>query len=222
MFDQSISESILNLTVAFIPVLLGIILHEVAHGWAALKCGDPTARMLGRLTLNPIPHIDPMGTGMFVFTALFSPFVFGWAKPVPINPRYFRNLRRDLLLVTAAGPLTNFLLAMAFAVCLRLLLMLPAEVLAGSAAGQFLFQMFQVGIISNFSLAWVNLLPIPPLDGGHIVECLLPGKLAWQFQRIERYGFLILFVLLASGVVSSVLLPLIRGSWKAALWMVGI
>lgn len=222
MFDQSISESIMNLTVAFIPVLLGIILHEVAHGWAALKCGDPTARMLGRLTLNPVPHIDPMGTGMFIFTAMFTPFVFGWAKPVPINPRYFRNLRRDLLIVTAAGPLTNFALAMAFAVCLRLLLMLPAEVLAANAAGRFFFQMFQVGIIANFSLAWINLMPIPPLDGGHILECLLPRKLAWQFQRIERYGFLILFVLLASGVAGSVLLPLIRGSWHMALWMVGI
>ena len=118
MFDHSISESISRLVVAFVPVLLGIILHEVAHGWVALRRGDPTAWMLGRLTLNPVPHIDPMGMGMFAFTALFTPFVFGWAKPVPVNVRYFRNPRRDMLLVSAAGPLTNITLALLFGLAL--------------------------------------------------------------------------------------------------------
>ena len=102
---------ITNLAVAFVPVLLGIILHEVAHGWAASLCGDHTARMLGRLTLNPVPHIDPMGLAMFVLTALASPFVFGWAKPVPVNPRNMRNPERGMLLVSVAGPLANMLLA---------------------------------------------------------------------------------------------------------------
>lgn len=221
MFDN-ISESIANLTVAFVPVLLGIVLHEVAHGWAAFKRGDNTAWMLGRLTLNPVPHIDPMGMGMFVFTALFSPFVFGWAKPVPINPRNFRNLRRDLLIVTAAGPLVNFLLAFLFAVALRLLLFAPESFLVGSSLGTFLLKMCQVGVIANFTLAWINLMPIPPLDGGHILECLLPPRAASALARVERYGFLILVVLLASGTMSSILLPLIRGSWNFALWAVGI
>ena len=220
MFDN-ISESIANLTVAFVPVLLGIVLHEVAHGWAAFKRGDNTAWMLGRLTLNPVPHIDPMGTAMFVFTAMFTPFVFGWAKPVPINPRKFRNIRRDLLIVTAAGPLTNFLLAFLFAVLLRLLLFAPESFLVGTV-GAFLLQMCQVGVVANFTLAWVNLMPIPPMDGGHILECLLPAPAAAWFARVERYGFLIVVLLLASGAMSSILLPLIRGSWNTALWAVGL
>ncbi len=222
MFDSSIAAKISYLAVAFVPVLLGIILHEVAHGWAALRCGDPTARMLGRLTLNPIPHIDPAGTGMFVFTALFCPFVFGWAKPVPVNPRYFRDYRKGMLLVSAAGPLANMVLAMVFAVCLRLLLLAPSEFLIGTSAGKFLLQMFQTGIAANFALAWINLLPIPPLDGGHILETLLPGQIALQFQRVERYGFLLLVLLLASGVLSSLLMTLVRWSWNLALTAVGL
>ena len=222
MSDFNIAAQISHLAVAFLPVLLGIILHEVAHGWAALRCGDPTARMLGRLPLNPVPHVDPMAMGVFVFTALFTPFVFGWAKPVPVNPRHFRNYRRGMLLVSAAGPLTNMLLALTFAACLRVLLLAPAEFIMNTAPGEFLLQMFQVGIVANFTLAWINLLPIPPLDGGHILETLLPGQIALQFQRLERYGFLLLVLLIASGALSAVLMPLVRGSWTFALWLVGI
>ena len=223
MFDQSISESISRLAVAFVPVLLGIILHEVAHGWVALKRGDPTAWMLGRLTLNPAPHIDPMGMGMFAFTALFTPFVFGWAKPVPVNVRYFRNPRKDMLLVSASGPLTNITLALLFGLALKLLLTFaPHDFLLGSAVGKYLLEMFQIGIIANFSLAFMNLIPLPPLDGGHIVECLLPRQLANTFGGVRRYGFLILVVLLASGMFSSILTPLIRWSWNTTLWLYGI
>ena len=223
MFDQSISESISRLAVAFVPVLLGIILHEVAHGWVALKRGDPTAWMLGRLTLNPAPHIDPMGMGMFAFTALFTPFVFGWAKPVPVNVRYFRNPRKDILLVSASGPLTNIMLALLFGLALKLLLTFaPHDFLLGSAVGKYLLEMFQIGIIANFSLAFMNLIPLPPLDGGHIVECLLPRQLANTYSGIRRYGFLVLAVLLASGMLSSILTPLIRWSWNTTLWLYGI
>ena len=222
MFDINIAAQISHLAVAFVPVLLGIILHEVAHGWAALRCGDPTARMLGRLTLNPLPHIDPVGTAMFVFTALFSPFVFGWAKPVPINPRYFRDYRKSMLFVSAAGPLTNMLLAVIFAVCLRLLLFAPADFLLQTSTGSFLLQMFQTGIAANFALAWINLVPIPPLDGGRILETLLPGQIAIQFQRVERYGFLLLVILLASGVLGSILMPLLQWSWTLTLTAVGL
>ena len=223
MFDQSISESISRLAVAFVPVLLGIILHEVAHGWVALKRGDPTAWMLGRLTLNPAPHIDPMGMGMFAFTALFTPFVFGWAKPVPVNVRYFRNPRKDMLLVSASGPLTNITLALLFGLALKLLLTFaPHDFLLGSSVGKYLLEMFQIGIIANFSLAYVNLIPLPPLDGGHILEGLLPRQLANAFGGVRRYGFLILVVLLASGMLSSILTPLIRWSWNTTLWLYGI
>ena len=223
MFDQSISESISRLAVAFVPVLLGIILHEVAHGWVALKRGDPTAWMLGRLTLNPVPHIDPMGMGMFAFTALFTPFVFGWAKPVPVNVRYFRNPRREMLLVSASGPLTNITLALLFGLGLKLLLTFaPHDFLLGNPVGKFLLEMFQIGIIANFSLAYVNLIPLPPLDGGHILEGLLPRQLANAFGGIRRYGFLVLVVLLASGLLSSILTPLIRWSWNTTLWLYGI
>ena len=223
MFDQSISESISRLAVAFVPVLLGIILHEVAHGWVALKRGDPTAWMLGRLTLNPAPHIDPMGMGMFAFTALFTPFVFGWAKPVPVNVRYFRNPRKDMLLVSASGPLTNITLALLFGLALKLLLTFaPHDFLLGSSVGKYLLEMFQIGIIANFSLAYVNLIPLPPLDGGHILEGLLPRQLANAFGGVRRYGFLILVVLLASGMLSSILTPLIRWSWNTTLWIYGI
>ena len=223
MFDQSISESISRLVVAFVPVLLGIILHEVAHGWVALKRGDPTAWMLGRLTLNPVPHIDPMGMGMFAFTALFTPFVFGWAKPVPVNARYFRNPRKDMLLVSAAGPLTNIALALLFGLALKLLITFaPHDFLIGSPVGKYFLEMFQIGVIANFSLAFVNLIPLPPLDGGHILEGLLPRSLANWFYKLERYGFLLVVLLLASGAASSVLTPLIRWSWNMALGMVGI
>lgn len=218
----ALSESVSRFAVAFFPVLLGIVLHEVAHGWAAWKCGDPTARMLGRLTINPLPHIDPMGTVVFALTALFSPFVFGWAKPVPVNPRYFRRPRRDTLLVSAAGPLSNMMLALVFALCLRLLFFLPPEVLTGTAAGKYALQAFQIGVVANFCLAWINLLPLPPLDGGHIVEALLPYPLSWQFAQISRYGFLILILLLASDALDLVLSPLIRWSSQAALRLVGI
>lgn len=122
MLDIDLAVSIKRLSVAFVPLMLGIILHEVAHGWAALKRGDPTAAMLGRLTLNPVPHIDPMGLFVFVLTSLTGPFVFGWAKPVPINPRNFRNIVKDTMLVSFAGPATNFLLSIGFAVLLRLLI----------------------------------------------------------------------------------------------------
>ena len=108
MLNLDISQVLSTLAVAAVPALLGIILHEVAHGWVANRCGDPTAKFMGRLTLNPLPHIDPMGLLAFVLTSLSRTFVFGWAKPVPVNPRYFRNPAKDMMLVALAGPLTNF------------------------------------------------------------------------------------------------------------------
>ena len=243
MLDLDLAVSIKRLSVAFVPLMLGIILHEVAHGWAALKRGDPTAAMLGRLTLNPVPHIDPMGLFVFVLTSLTGPFVFGWAKPVPINPRNFRNIVKDTMLVSFAGPATNFLLATFFAILLRLLRNIVKDTMLVSFAGpatnfllatffaillrllislfplgewqgntfwDFFFLMFQTGVIVNVGLGWLNLMPIPPLDGSKILWGVLPPKLGFQYMQLERYGFILLILLLMTGALGYILYPLIR------------
>lgn len=200
-----------KLSYSFIPVLLGIILHEVAHGYVAYKKGDPTAMMMGRITLNPLPHIDPMGLIVFIFTAVFSPFVFGWAKPVPVNPRYFKNIRGDMMLVSAAGPLTNFLLAMFFAVLLKLLTFLPAGTLMSLGTSvDFIVNMCAVGIWANIGLMWINLVPVPPLDGSKLLMGILPYNMAVRFAEVERYGMLILMALIFTGLFSYVIMPFIR------------
>lgn len=210
MDDFNFALMLKTISIAFIPMLLGIICHEVAHGYAALRCGDPTAAMLGRLTLNPIKHIDPMGLMVFVLTSLTSPFVFGWAKPVPINPRYFKDVRRDTILISLAGPLTNFTLAIGFALLLRLTITIfPHEVYQGSSTYEFFILMLFTGVKINFVLAWLNLLPIPPLDGSKILWGFLPAKLGYQYMQLERYGFIILILLLTTGALSKVLGPLV-------------
>ena len=213
MLDIDLAVSIKRLSVAFVPLMLGIILHEVAHGWAALKRGDPTAAMLGRLTLNPVPHIDPMGLFVFVLTSLTGPFVFGWAKPVPINPRNFRNIVKDTMLVSFAGPATNFLLSIGFAVLLRLLIeFFPLGEWQGNTVWDFFFLMFQTGVVVNIGLGWLNLMPIPPLDVSKILWGVLPPKLGFQYMQLERYGFLVLILLLMTGALGYVLYPLIQFS----------
>ena len=213
MLDIDLAVSIKRLSVAFVPLMLGIILHEVAHGWAALKRGDPTAAMLGRLTLNPVPHIDPMGLFVFVLTSLTGPFVFGWAKPVPINPRNFRNIVKDTMLVSFAGPATNFLLSIGFAVLLRLLIeFFPLGEWQGNTVWDFFFLMFQTGVVVNIGLGWLNLMPIPPRDGSKILWGVLPPQLGFQYMQLERYGFLVLILLLMTGALGYVLYPLIQFS----------
>lgn len=200
-----------KLSYSFIPVLLGIVLHEVAHGYMAYRRGDPTAMMFGRITLNPLPHIDPLGLIVFVFTALFSPFVFGWAKPVPINPRYFKNIRKDIMLVSAAGPLANFFLAVFFALLLRVLLFLPAEVLGSMGSSvDFLVNMCSVGIFANVGLMWLNLIPIPPLDGSKLVMGVLPPAAAYKYAEVERYGMIILMLLIFTGIFGYIITPFIK------------
>jgi len=222
-FDANIAAALNRFAIACLPALLGIILHEVAHGWMARRCGDPTAYAMGRLTLNPIPHIDPMGLFVFVLTSITSPFVFGWAKPVPVNTRYLRNPARDMMLIALAGPLTNILLAIIFAVLLRCVLFLfPPALWLHTSGYEFVLKMLQAGIIINFTLAWLNLLPIPPLDGSRILAWFLPGDWGWRFQSIERYGFIILILLLATGVLGYILRPLVLGSAELTLSLVGI
>lgn len=218
-----IQQAITTLSYAFIPVLLGIILHEVAHGYVAYLKGDSTAKSLGRLTLNPISHIDPMGLLVFVGTALFSPFVFGWAKPIPVNTRNLRNPRHDMMWVAAAGPFTNFALAIVFAALIRIMLaFVTLQEIAASSTLMFILKMCEVGVIVNFGLGWINLIPIPPLDGSRLVMGILPYKLAVGYASIERFGFIILVGLLYFNVLSMFLGPLIRSSTINTLKLFGI
>ena len=193
-----------NVAIYAIPILFGIIVHEVAHGWVASKCGDQTARLQGRLTLNPLPHIDILGT--IVLPILFlamGGFVFGWAKPVPVEARNMRNPRWNMLVVSAAGPVSNILMAILWAYLVRFS--------AGMNAwfGPPLYFMGQAGIMINIFLAVLNFFPVPPLDGGRMLCCLLPPRLGWRYSRLEPYGFFILVLLIATGILGSILRPLV-------------
>ena len=192
-----------------IPIILAITLHEAAHGWVAWKCGDDTAYRLGRVTFNPLRHIDPMGTiilpALLVFT---TGFMFGYAKPVPVNFRRLRNPRRDMVLVAAAGPGTNLILAIASAIALRLV---PDN---GSVTAAVLTEMFKYSIYFNVILAIFNMIPLPPLDGGRVAVGLLPYPLSLYLARLERYGMVILLVALIG-------LPLIGQQIGADLGIVG-
>lgn len=187
-----------------LPVLFAITVHETAHGWMALRLGDKTALMLGRLTLNPLKHIDPVGTilvpGMML---MLSGLMFGWAKPVPITWQNLGNPKRDMVLVAVAGPLANLLMAFLWAVIIRL------GILLGDIGLALIF-MGAVGIFINTLLMALNMLPLPPLDGGRVVTGLLPGPLAWKFSQIEPYGFLILIGLLVTGLLGTILIPIIQ------------
>jgi Zn-dependent protease len=171
-----------------IPVLLFcMMMHELAHGFIAYKLGDPTAKRAGRLSFNPIRHLDPIGTAMFVITYLFSGFVFGWAKPIPVSSYYFKNQQRGMAIVGLAGPVTNFILAIVFVLILNWL--------HPSGSGrlfQFLFLAFQVNVV----LGVFNLFPIPPLDGSRVVGAFLPRNAYAKWIQVDRYGFLIVIVLI--------------------------
>jgi Zn-dependent protease len=186
-----------------LPVLFAITVHETAHGWMALRLGDKTALMLGRLTLNPLKHIDPVGTILVPgLMLMLSGLMFGWAKPVPITWQNLGNPKRDMVLVALAGPLANLLMAVLWALVIRLGIML------GDIGVPLIF-MGAVGIFINTLLMALNLLPLPPLDGGRVMTGLLPGPLAWKFSRIEPYGFLILIGLLVTGILGTILIPVI-------------
>jgi len=202
-----------------LPVLFAITVHEVAHGWVAKRLGDPTAERLGRLTLNPIKHIDPVGTVLVpALLLVLGGFMFGWAKPVPVTWENLRNPKRDMAIVAAAGPAANFLMAIGWALLAVGGTLFPAE---WSGAAVPLFYMGQAGISINIVLMVLNLLPLPPLDGGRVAVGLLPGPLAWQLSRVEPYGFFILLGLLATGLLGRILAPLVHGMERLVLTLVG-
>ena len=197
-----------------LPLLFAITVHEVAHGWVASLCGDQTARLGGRLTLNPFKHIDLMGTIIVPLVFLTTTgFVFGWAKPVPVDPRNLRNPRRDMAFVAAGGPISNFLMAFAWAGVAKV----GAYYVAAHNVwlGDPLFNMGVAGIAINMFLGVLNLLPFPPLDGSKVLYSLLPPRTAYSLQRLEPYGFLILLLLWFTHVLNFILAPayfLIQGT----------
>lgn len=196
-------DAIRQVSIWAVPVLAAVILHEIAHGWVAARLGDPTAERAGRLTLNPIPHIDPMGTVILPLILVMSgsPFVFGWARPVPVNFANLRNPMRDMVKVAIAGPATNIVLALVSAMVFRLAGGWSAE--SGGVA-----EMALASVQINIVLAVLNMVPILPLDGGRVLAGMLPRAQALAFSRLEPYGMIILMALLFTGALGEILGPL--------------
>jgi Zn-dependent protease len=190
-----------TIAVYAIPVLFAITVHEASHGYVARMFGDNTAYVLGRVTLNPVKHIDPIGTILLPLgMALFTPFIFGWAKPVPVDWSSLRNPKRDMIWVAAAGPAVNLVMAILWAIVFSALQ-------ATGVQEPFFKKVAEAGVNVNLVIMALNLLPIPPLDGGRIITGLLPRKLSIAYSRIEPFGLFIIVGLLISGALSFVLLP---------------
>jgi Zn-dependent protease len=202
-----------------VPVIFAITLHEAAHGYVARRFGDHTAEKLGRITLNPLRHIDPIGTilvpAMLYLTA-GPQYIFGWAKPVPVNFGNLHHPKRDMLWVAAAGPLANFVMAFLWMAALRL------SFADGDGASQGLAAMARIGVSVNLVLMALNLLPIPPLDGGRIAVSLLPGRTAAAFARLEPFGFLIIVVLMFTSLLGTVLRPMLDAGVALLRFIVGL
>ncbi len=213
---MDIQEGIRLAAIGAIPVIFAITVHEAAHGYAARYFGDDTAERAGRISLNPIHHIDPLGTIILpAITMILGGILFGWAKPVPVNFGRLRHPKRDMLWVAAAGPLSNFVMAIFWVLVLKFSDLVPASY------SEAVITMSQIGMSINIVLMVLNLLPLPPLDGGRIATSLLPNNIAWKFAQVERYGFLILLLLLATGVLSLILLPMVIGVQQLLLTIFG-
>jgi Zn-dependent protease len=195
-------NAIQKLAIWALPMIFAITVHEVAHGWVAFKFGDQTARLAGRLTLNPVKHIDLTGTIIVpAIFLLFSNYIFGWAKPVPVDSRNMSHPRYQMIFVSLAGPVSNLIMALMWAGVAKIAMGL------NSWAGVPLVYMGQAGIMINVVLAVLNCLPILPLDGGRALSYFLPGRLGWNYSRLEPYGFLILLLLMFSGILWIILAP---------------
>lgn len=208
-------------SVLILPVLFAITVHEVAHGWMARRLGDPTAQRLGRLTLNPLKHVDPMGTVLipFLLVVLKTGFLFGWAKPVPVTWENLRHPKRDMAIVAAAGPVANLLMALFWGLIVKISLVLPATAVWASKP---MLYMGLGGIFINVLLMTFNLLPLPPLDGGRVAVGLLPGPWAWRLARIEPYGFFVLLALMMTGLLWVVVGPVADFAARAVALLTGL
>ena len=209
-------STIQKIAVMAMPLIFAIVFHEVAHGWVANRLGDPTARDLGRLTLNPIPHIDLIGTiimPLMLFMLTDGRMLFGYAKPVPINPHNFKDPKKGMALSSLAGPGVNIVMAVICSILLRVVMAglegkMPETVWSWFATPVTL--MLGYGIIINVVLAVLNMIPIPPLDGSRVVYWLLPDRQAAMYYRLEPYGTFILMALIMLGVLGKIMTPLIR------------
>lgn len=201
-----------QISILALPILMAVTFHEVAHGMVAYRLGDPTAKNAGRLTLNPLAHLDLVGTLVFIITRMI-----GWAKPVPVNPLYFKNPRKGMLWVALAGPATNLLLAFLSAIFLKWLFSMSF-----SPNSEWWLEpvsrMAKTSVVINVGLAVFNIIPIPPLDGGRIMVGILPEKQAVSYSRLEPYGFLLLLLLIFSGAVNYVVFPVIVAIVSLLLW----
>jgi Zn-dependent protease len=216
-------QTIQEILLLIVPFLMAITVHEFSHGWVANRLGDPTARLAGRLSLNPIKHLDVLGTITLILTRRI-----GWAKPVPVNPYNLRDPKRDMMWISLAGPGSNFLLALIFAILLRIIITIKpsfANLILPALSYQFpslagvnpfvvfwviIFWMICLGMTLNVILAVFNLFPVPPLDGGKILQGILPRDLSIAFEKIEPYGFFILIMLVFSGILWRVINPLFK------------
>jgi Zn-dependent protease len=217
---MELNEIMRGIAVGAIPILFAITLHEVAHGWVASRCGDLTAKSMGRLSLNPIKHIDPVGTilvpGLLFF---FGGILFGWAKPVPVNFGRLNRPKRDMVFVALAGPLANLLMGIMWAMVLKLTL---TTGLAGSVMGEWLISMARIGIFINVLLAAINLLPIPPLDGGRVLRGLVNESIGLILDRIEPFGLIILVLLLVSGFLWVLVGPILTFVESLIVFVAGL
>lgn len=229
----SLQQTIQEVLLLIVPFLLAITVHEFAHGWMANKLGDPTARLAGRLSLNPIKHLDLLGTITLILTRRF-----GWAKPVPVNPYNLKDSKRDMMWISLAGPASNFLLAILSAILLRVIITINPSfktLILAALSFQFpslvgfdtltilwiiVFWMICLGMTLNIILAIFNLIPLPPLDGGKILQGILPRELSLSFERIEPYGFIILILLAFTGILWIVISPFFRISMDLLLGVI--